>query len=364
MSSMLSDIRVVELGASRAAATAGKMLADCGTPVTKIVAPGRQLGPSVSTYFDHRKTTRPWVGVTDLEQALDGADILLCDLSEAQRTTLGIDLEALRRERPEIVVATMVPVHPPVEQPPEDPCGELAMQAGSGFMHMTGSPDREPLGVPYHLGCQQLGIHAAGAALAALLRRADGHPAPTVNVVGTDVLASYLRIYGRVSQYYDVELKRGGARAPGSGGRYPFGLFPCKDGHIAMIARAPRDWEGMLTMMGDPEWSTQPRYRDLHGIAMDYPDEVDELIAPWLLRRTRAELLDLAQQHQLPMAPVRRIDELTEDEQLRARGFFETVHIDGHDYVLPGRPWIETESPAAVPQPEPQPQMAVQGARR
>lgn len=336
---MLSGISVVELGVTRAAAFAGKLMADAGATVTRFEFPGVDLGTAARIYFHPRKTALPWEGTREMVGLLADADVLLTDLGDGRLAELGLDLEEVRGQHPRLAVVTMSPISGPWDGGQGDACGELAMQATSGMMSMTGMPDREPLGIPYHLGCLQLGIHAAAAASAALFRRAAGHLAPTAHVVGADVLASYLRIYGAVSEYYDVDLRREGRRAPGSGGRYPFGLFPCADGYVAMIARSQRDWEGFVAMMGHPSWASEPRYQDMHAIAMEYPDELDALTNPWLMQRTRAELLSLAQEFALPMAPVRRIDELTEDVQLRFRGFFETVVIDGAEYVVPGRPW-------------------------
>jgi crotonobetainyl-CoA:carnitine CoA-transferase CaiB-like acyl-CoA transferase len=45
------------------------------------------------------------------------------------------------------------------------------------------------------------------------------------------------------------------------------------------------------------------------------------------------------------MAPVRRIDELPADPQLRHRRFLATVTVDGHDYTVPGLPWRATDAP-------------------
>ena len=51
--------------------------------------------------------------------------------------------------------------------------------------------------------------------------------------------------------------------------------------------------------MGAPAWTNVPRYQDLHAMGRDYPDEVDALITPWLMRHTRAELLELSEQKQV-----------------------------------------------------------------
>ncbi|MDQ0616662.1 CoA transferase [Arthrobacter globiformis] len=335
---MLQGISVVEVGFTRGAAFAGKLLADAGAAVTKIdVAPGT-LPEAARIYFDADKSAS--LSVEALSEVITTADVVITDVPmELQASTFGQPLDVLRKMHPQLVVCELVPLHAGSGHT-FGSCGELAMQAGSGLLHMTGAPDREPLGIPYHLGCLQLGIHGAGATMAALLRRRITGKTPAVRIVGADVLASYLRIYGAVSEYYDVPLLRDGPRAPGSGGRYPFGLFPCADGYVAMIARTPRDWDNILAMMGNPAWSQESRYQNLHGIAMEYPEEVDRLVEPWLRERTRAEIMVLAQQHAIPVAPVKRVDEVVEDKQLVHRKFFRNIIVDGNLYAIEGLPWI------------------------
>jgi crotonobetainyl-CoA:carnitine CoA-transferase CaiB-like acyl-CoA transferase len=219
--------------------------------------------------------------------------------------------------------------------------GELAMQAISGLMHMVGESAQEPLALPYSLGSIQLGLHGAAAAAAALRATAADGTGRLVEVSGAEMLASYVRIYGAVASYYRVPLRRDGRRAPGSGGRWPFGIFACKDGWVAMICRSAREWESLLAMMGNPEWSTQDRYRDLYAIAIQYPEEIDELVSPWLMERTRDELLGLAQQYAVPVAPLRTVEEVLADPQLRLyRHFFDQVTTaSGEVVMVPGRPW-------------------------
>jgi CoA:oxalate CoA-transferase len=340
----LAGIAVLEASRTRAAASAGRLLRLGGAAVTKLGLPV-DYPEAARIYFDEHKTVVSTADAGDLAGFLSNTDVLVTDLQPDELAVVVAPHGELRERYPRLIIARCRPV----PDPGAAIAGELSMQAGSGFMHMTGRPDREPLGIPYHLGAVSLGVHAAGAVTAALLRREATGAGCTVDLVGQEILASYLRIYGAVSEYYGIPLIRDGSRAPGSGGRYPFGIFPCADGYVAIIGRTARDWENIVAMMGNPPWAAQPRYQDLHGIAMDYPGEVDRLVEPWLRQRTRAELMELARQHSIPMAPVRRIDELPADPQLHHRGFLATVTVDGHDYTIPGLPWRATDgSPPAT----------------
>jgi crotonobetainyl-CoA:carnitine CoA-transferase CaiB-like acyl-CoA transferase len=339
----LTGVRVLEVGTTRAAAVAGRLLRLNGASVTK-VALDSQYSEAARIYLDSHKdivSAEPGGrqrGETVLPSSLlAAADVLVTDLESDEFAQIAVPAATLRAAYPSLIVVRCRPTPPTSTGPALS--GELSMQAASGFMHMTGDPHREPLGIPFHLGGLSLGIHAAASVGAALLRRELTGEGSDVDLVGQDILASYLRIYGAVSEYYGIPLVRDGSRAPGSGGRYPFGIFPCADGYVAMIGRTQRDWDNIVAMMGHPSWAEKPRYQDMHGIAMDYPDEVDRLLEPWLRQRTRAELLELGRERGIPMAPVRRIDELPDDPQLRQRRFLERVDVGGTPYCAPGLPW-------------------------
>lgn len=333
----MSGVTVIEIAGTRSAAYAGKLLADVGATVVRVAAvPDAPADPD--PYLDLRKIESR----AEPAALLPGAQVLLTDLDLAELTERGLDPEHLRKEFPGLVITLLSPLGRTGERAGWR-AGEVAMQAASGLMHLTGSPDREPLAAPYELGALQLGISGAGATAAAVLRARREGMGALVEISGAEVLASYVRIYGAVGQYYDIELRRDGHRAPGSGGRWPFGIFPCKDGHVALIARTAPEWDRFVEMLGSPEWASLPRYTDARAMAMDYPDEVDALVIPWLMERTRDELLALAQEHKVPMAPVRRVDELTDDVQMRYRDFFEeTTTSSGRIITVPGRPWVET----------------------
>ncbi|GGL11906.1 CoA transferase [Nocardia jinanensis] len=345
---LLDGYLVVEIGRTRAAANAGKHLADAGAQVVALQDEQRlhNLTEAARIYLDSAKDVVTWEQGHDktlVDDLIAHADLVITDLPTEELVRRGLDAETLRHGRPgsSYVALTFLGW----ETPENVPVGELSMQAESGLMHMVGHPDREPLSLPYGIGALQLGLHGAAAGATALYVGTTTGRGRLVEISGVDVLASYVRIYGAVANYYGIPLRRAGRRAPGSGGRYPFGLFPCKDGYVAMICRSEREWSSLLEMMGNPTWSDLDRYRDLYGIAVEYPDEVDALIEPWLAQHTRAELLDMAQKYAIPVAPVKTISEVVEDPQLREhRQFFDTVVTeDEREVVVPGRPWASPE---------------------
>jgi crotonobetainyl-CoA:carnitine CoA-transferase CaiB-like acyl-CoA transferase len=346
MTAMLDGTVALELGHTRAAAFCARLLADAGAEVITLHDAERQvdLSRSARLYLDAGKDVVTWDEHGDellLTELLAKVNVLVTDLPAEELERRGLDWAALRARFPRLAYVELSPVAGVGEDRTSN-AGELAMQAVSGLMHMVGDPEREPLALPYGLGMLQLGLHGAAGAAAALQATDDGSAEGRhVQISGALVLASYVRIYGAVANYYRVPLLRDGRRTPGSGGRWPFGIFPCQDGWVAMICRSTREWESLLEMMGDPAWSKQERYRDLLAVAIEYPHEIDELVQPWLMSHTRDELLALAQEYAVPVAPLRDVSEVLADPQLRDfRHFFdELTTADGEVLRIPGRPW-------------------------
>jgi crotonobetainyl-CoA:carnitine CoA-transferase CaiB-like acyl-CoA transferase len=345
MPAMLDSTLTIEVGRTRAAAFAGKLLADAGGEVVAIDDESRRASIAAvgRSYLDVGKqmvTWQPGAESVLVEGLISHADLFVTDLPIDELRSRGLDWESLHQVAPKLCYVLLSPVGPAGEGRTSNG-GELAMQALSGVMYMVGDPAREPLALPYSMGSIQLGLHGAAAGAAALEAAAMTGAGHFAEVAGAEVLASYVRIYGAVASYYRIPLRRAGRRAPGSGGRWPFGIFPCRDGYVAMICRSTREWDSLLEMMGDPEWAKQERYQDLYAMAINYPDEIDALVSPWLMQHSRDELLDMAQKYMVPVAPVRNVAEVLADSQLRDyRHFFDQLTTsDGHITHVPGRPW-------------------------
>jgi crotonobetainyl-CoA:carnitine CoA-transferase CaiB-like acyl-CoA transferase len=209
---------------------------------------------------------------------------------------------------------------------------ELA--AAGGVAVALGEPDRPPLPVPD--GCLEhmAGTHLAGAALAALL---DG--VGEVEVSGVDVVAWSVATNANLYLPYGSDWRRAGRRANGSGGGYPYSVFDVKDGQFVLICRTTRDWQVLVEAMGQPSWTRGSRFQDRMAMARDYPDEVDERMAPWLLSKTRDDLKELAARSGFPGGPVLRTEEVLSSPSL------EGTWREREGVRSPGRPFEMTAVP-------------------
>jgi benzylsuccinate CoA-transferase BbsF subunit len=222
-----------------------------------------------------------------------------------------------------------------------------------GLTNMAGLPGRAPIGTgthyPDHVPSPG---HALVAILAAALHRArtgEGQHIElaqiesTVNVLGPAVLA--WSATGRLPQV-DGNRRRGAV---------PRGVFPCagEDAWCAIEVSSDRAWQGLVAALGAPEWMRADTLATLAGREVQ-----QEMIERRLGQETRrlpcAELVRRLQAHGVAAAKVATSADVTDDPQLRARGYWHSVAHAEMGRVLVNLPPFravgeERGAPAAPP---------------
>jgi crotonobetainyl-CoA:carnitine CoA-transferase CaiB-like acyl-CoA transferase len=356
MNSALEGVRIVECGHSASAAFCASLLSDLGAHVDKVVesrpadvteqARVRRLAEE--TYLDSSKNIlQGIIGDDSFLELVRRSHIVVrgIDPSFGEAPDLRSEYDRLREVNPDLVYVALTPFgtfgpgsawHG----------GDLNAQAISGWTWIVGNPDEAPLSINYDMGPLQQGLGAAGATLAALLERgSSGEGGEFVDVSEADVIAACIRMYSLSYRFLNIYMTRNGHRAPGSSGRYPHTILPCKDGYISTICRSPTDWGRFLDMMGNPAWSSEPRYNDFFKMGTEYAEEVDALIIPWLMEHTKADMGRLAVQYRVPLAPVCTVEEALDNEQFAHRGFFVEREINGTVVRVPGSSAAWTSNP-------------------
>jgi len=380
MSQSLAGIRVVEWGDLIAAAYCAKLLSEFGAQVDKVEGPGgdaaRGYGPfpgdiadpeSSGIYIFLNSGKRSVVadveaaaGMRVLHALIARADVLVTNQPLALRRRLGLDAASLRARYPGLIVVSLS-VFGDSGPNADVPAQAIDAYAASGTAWVIGEPEREPLIVPLLQADYQAGAHGAAAVLMALIaRRRRPQPAgmtagESIDIASADVFAAAAGSNGMIYLYYGLQKwARAGRRAFASGGPYPYVILPCKDGAVCLIGRARHEWARLVEAMGQPDWTADPRYQDLHAMGRDYPEEVDALVTPWLARHTRAELMRLAEQRGFPLGPLRTMAEVVASPQFAHRGFFRQVPHAKHGAItVPGVPWLTAGPEAPVPRAAP-----------
>jgi crotonobetainyl-CoA:carnitine CoA-transferase CaiB-like acyl-CoA transferase len=200
-----------------------------------------------------------------------------------------------------------------------------------------GDPKREPLTMPLSQGGYEAGGNAAAAVMAALLARRKTGKGQFIDISEVEVWATT-----HAGQNVMTFLYRGvaGIRRGIHGGRtYPNEIFPCKDGYVCVITPQLEQWKRLIEVLGNPEWSKDPKYRDRRTIAGQTADEVNALMIPWMLEHTKEEIFEICQEKRVPCAPIYDIAEVLNHRQIKAMDFFVKLdHKEAGTFKYPKGP--------------------------
>jgi CoA:oxalate CoA-transferase len=369
----LPALRIVEYSTSIAAAASGKMLADLGAEVIKVEPPrsgdpARYHGPFpddipdpersglfLSLNTNKRGITLDAVlptGGALLHGLLAEADVFLHNWSPAEAEALGLDYAHLRQRHAQLITVAVTPYGS--SGPYANYRGaDITSCAAGGVSVGTGFPNRPPLTLPLSLSAHFASVATAAAVLLASFGRDVTGRGQFVDVSETDVLAILLAGYGIPTYIYrGVTGIRAGRHM--SLGLYPNAVFECQDGFMCIDCPQLVQWNRLLEVMGNPHWVDEPRYRDRRQVTEEYPQEVDALMAPWLMARGKAEIFAQTQAQRVPTGPVNTMKDVVEDPHLRHRGYFVTVERDDTGpLTYPGAPYRFSQTPWAIRRPAP-----------
>jgi crotonobetainyl-CoA:carnitine CoA-transferase CaiB-like acyl-CoA transferase len=368
---LLEGLRVLELGRFISAPYCGKLLADLGAEVIKVEPPGtgdpaRQYGPFLhdephperSGLFLYLNANK--LGVTlnlatptgqDIFQSLLArCDVLVHNLDPQEMDRLGLGYDAVRQVNPGLVMTSITPFG--LTGPYRDyKAYDINLAAVGGICQGLGSQDREPL----TFGTPQVGYFAGLAAASsigiALLAREELGAGQHIDIAETEAMAGVYNGPEALMAVYQWRLtRRTGHHALDF--PYPNCILRCKDGYIFVGAPEGRQWRKLLELMGSPEWSRDPRFSDRTAMNNLYADELDGYLEAWLTKYTKAELLALALEHRIPLAPVRGFDEVRHDPSL-ADLFVEIDRADTGPIPYPGPPYLLDDAHTRPPSPAP-----------
>lgn len=248
-----------------------------------------------------------------LELASD-ADVLVENFRPETMERWGLDYETLRGENPELVM-TRISGYGQTGPRAEKPGFGTVAEAISGFAHVNGFPDREPLLPPISLADMAAAHFAVQATMFALYERAQSGEGQVVDV---SLYESLFRMFPGDVEKYD----RLGECSERIGNHHtnaaPRNVYPTADGHVALSASSQSIFENLARAIGHPELVEDERFAT-NGARVEHADELDEYIAPWTAERTTDDVLDALDEGDAVVAPIYDMSDIFEDEQYAAR---------------------------------------------
>ena len=333
---VLQGIRVIDVTQNIAGPHSTQTLADLGADVIKIEPPGgdptRTWGPpfwegEAPLFLAYNRNKRSVVldlksdaGQDVLWRLIDSADVFVQAYRAGVIEKLGFGYEHVRERRPGIIYASVTGYGskgPLAERPGYDPL----IQAFSGVMSLTGHPDGPPARVGGSVVDVGTGILTALGILAALRGRDQTGQ-------GTHVEASLLGTsLGWISYHLQGYLASGivpERMGTGLASIAPYEAFRTSDGELMISAGHDGIFARLCEALGLMELLDDERFGD-NPSRVANRDAVHALIEPKTECMTTSELRALLDEHRVPVAPIRDVSQVVDDEQVRANQLLEPV---------------------------------------
>jgi crotonobetainyl-CoA:carnitine CoA-transferase CaiB-like acyl-CoA transferase len=212
-----------------------------------------------------------------------------------------------------------------------DVATELTVAAASG---MLAAVRDERTGQPLKLGGQQSLLNTGQAAALAACHAVDLAGAGRWAHLDLSAVEATLAT-GPVLEVGALLLGAGGV---GGAKRYgaPASFYPCADGLVRISAMEDHQWRGVVAAMGSPPWAE--RFATVEA-RIEAPDEVDRHVAAWASARTKREAEADLQSRGVPATAVYSPAEILDSPQLKHRGAFEPLPLDGGEATVVGLPF-------------------------
>jgi crotonobetainyl-CoA:carnitine CoA-transferase CaiB-like acyl-CoA transferase len=343
----LAGVRVVDLSRVLAGPYATMTLADLGADVVKIEHPAggdetRAWGPPFaggeSAYFLSVNRSKRSVAL-DLkdpegrELALElcaRAEVVIENFRPGSAARLGLDYEAVRQRRPDVVYCTISGFG--LREPTDRAGYDFTVQAESGLMAITGEPDGEPMKFGVAIVDILTGLNAVTAILAALHRRDLTGEGDLVEVSLLDSAFAALVNVGANALLTGEEPQRYGNAHPSI---VPYQPFRAVDGWIAVAAANDGLYSRLCTAIERPDLAADERYATNEARVLNREPLIAELEAVFV-GRSADEWERLLLAAGVPAGKIRGVGEALRTGQARTR---RVDHPTGATVELVGPPF-------------------------
>lgn len=343
------------------------MLADLGATIIKIERKGqgddtRQFLPlpnrsGESGYFMYLNRNKKSIEL-DLKspEALkiiyklcERADMCVENFAPGVVGRLGIDYETIKQYKPDIIYGSISgfgQTGPYKSKAAYD----VVAQAMGGYMAISGVKGGMPLKLGNSIADAGTGIHMAYALAAALYHREKTGQGQFVDVAMMDTVFSTLENFVVMQTFGGITPTRNGNANLGAA---PFNTFTTKDGYVAIAVANNSLFEKFAKAIGRPDLLEEEIFKDNKG-RKENEEALNAIANAWSSQLTTAEICQILDAAQVPVGPIKGIDELVEDPHLIARDMLvEIDHPKEGRIKFPGNPIKYSETKVDVFEPAP-----------
>lgn len=334
----LAGLKVVELTNVMAGPVAGLMLADMGADVVKVerlpggddtrrATPPEINGESCAFMIVNRNkrgiavNLKKAEGVDVVRRLIAQADVVLENFRPGTMEKLGLDYASLKAANPGIIYCKITGFG--LTGPYARRAGyDLIAQGMSGIMSLTGEgPGRPPVKVGVPIGDISAGILASNGVLAAYIERLRTGQGQYLDTSLYE--ASMIFTYWQAAMAFATGESAGpmGSAHPVAA---PYQAIPTQDGWVNIGAVSQATWEKLTQAIGLPGLVTDARFSS-NGARMQNRDELIGIISTALSGHGTDYWVERFEAAGVPAGPVRKMREMLDDPQTRARDMVITV---------------------------------------
>jgi crotonobetainyl-CoA:carnitine CoA-transferase CaiB-like acyl-CoA transferase len=322
----LTGLRVVEFTHMVMGPTCGMVLADMGAEVIKVEPIDgdrtRHLLGSGAGFFPMFNRNKKSIaidlrhpdGAEAARRLCGSADLVLENFKPGTMGKYGLDYASLSRTNPRLIYVSHKGFLPgPYEH--RVALDEVVQMMG-GLAYMTGRPG-DPLRAGTSVNDIMGGMFGAIGALGALIQRGITGRGQEVQ---SALFENNVFLVGQHMLQYAITGKAAEPMPNRISAWAVYDVFTVKDGEqIFLSAVSDAQWAVFCDVLGFADLKADPRYSD-NNKRVELRGELLPVLRERLAQRSAAELAALFEQHALPFAPIRKPEELYDDEHLLATG--------------------------------------------
>lgn len=335
MAGALDGIRVVDLTTVILGPWATQMLGDMGADVIKVEThqgdttrhTGDRRNPGMAAFFMATNRNKRSV-ILDLSQQegrdalfklVGTADVFVHNMRPSIAAKLGLDDDRFMKAYPNLVYVKTYGFRgdgPMANKPAYDD----VIQAASGVTDLNTviSEGGEPRYVPSIIADKTSSFHVLSSVLAALFHRERSGEGQVIEVPMFESLVDYLMVEHMNGAAFDPPIGEMGYARLLNKMRKP---YRTKDGFLCVLPYTDRNWQDMFKIAGREDLKDDPRFVDL-ATRTRHSGEIYGLLEDMVATRTTAELEEALNAHAIPVQKVNTKEDLLNDEQLAATGFW------------------------------------------
>lgn len=340
---LLENMKVLDLTRLLPGAYATMVLADLGAEVVKIEDLGagdyaREMGPRVngeSVWFwsvnrnkkSMRLDLKKAPGVAVFQRLVKEFNVLIESFRPGVMERLGLGYEALSTINPRLVYCSLSGYGQdgPYRLRPGHDINYTSIAGALGLTGVRGGP---PVMSAVQIADLGGALMAVVGILAGFARSLVTGRGAYIDVAMTDTVVSWMTLYltqymaGAGEPHRGCEVLNGGCPC--------YGVYRTKDGrYVSMGNLEPKFWEAFCAAAGRP---------DLLPLQFTADPEAQQAVQEFFLSKTRDEVMKLFADADTCIEPVLDVSEVPEHPQLKARGLFVEIPVEGSCILTVGQP--------------------------